>query len=383
MSRADVKHVAVFGGEAAYMRNFREPLLRALRARGYRVTAICPDDGQTAAVLRDWGVEFAPVPLRRAGLNPFADIPVMLQLWRLFRHERVDALLAYTIKPIFYGLPAARLAGVKRRVGMVTGIGYALTEGPGLKRQLTRGAALLGYRNACAAAQRMIFQNPDDRDLFLDEGLLRDPSRAALVAGSGVDLRRFEQKPLPEGPPTFVMVARLLRDKGVYEYVAAAQAVKRERPDARFLLVGGMDDNPTSVSPGDVEKWRAAGIVEMVGQVDDVRPYLAAGHVFVLPSYREGTPRSCLEAMAVGRAIITTDAPGCREVVRPGENGLLVPVRDAGALAQAMLKLADSPETVARMGEASRRLCETRFDAEVVTGDIVAILLGEDEPPCA
>jgi len=371
-------HVAIFGGDAVYMRNFRLPILLALKAQGHRVTAICPDDGKIGAVLAEFGVNFAPLPMHRSRLNPVSELRVLWRLLRLLRREKVDVLLAYTIKPIIYGLPMAWLAGVGRRVAMVTGIGYALMEGSDLRRRVSRPRAKLGYRVACSLSDRVIFQNPDDRDLFLNEGLLADPDKAVLVAGSGVDLQHFAQQPLPDGPMTFVMVGRLLRDKGVHEYVAAARLVRRQHPEARFLLVGGTDDNPSSVTPGEVEEWVASGAVEHVGHVDDVRPYLAAAHVFVLPSYREGTPRSGLEAMATGRAIVTTDAPGCREVVRPGVNGLLVPVANSQALAEALLQLCRSPQTVAAMGAESRRFCEERFDVALVTRDIVKILMGEE-----
>jgi len=374
---SDIRHVAIFGPDPAQFRNIRIPVIRMLRRRGYRVTAICPDDGRIGAILREHDVEYAPLAVNRSSLNLIADARMALKLSAFLRREGVDALLAYTVKPISFGMPAALLAGVKRRVGMVTGVGYAFTPGKGLKRLLTKRAAGAAYSLGIAAAHRLIFQNTDDLGLFRGEGLLRNDRKAALVAGSGVELDRFTPQPLPEEPTTFVMVARLLRDKGVYEYVEAAKAVKAQHPTTRFLLVGGMDENPAAVPAAHVEEWVASGAIEYVGLVDDVRPYLAQSHVFVLPSYREGTPRSALEAMAVGRAILTTDAPGCREVVRPGVSGLSVPVRDAGALAQAMLELVRSPAMVRSMGEASRRFSEERFDAEIVTADILAILLGE------
>jgi len=378
MSRTDVKHVAIFGPDAAQLRNIRIPVLRMLRRRGYRVTAICPDDGRIGAILQGHDVEYWPLAVNRSSLNPLADLPMALRLLGFLRREKVNALLAYTIKPIVYGMPAARLAGVKRRVGMVTGVGYGLTPGKGLKRRLARRAVITAYGLAGSAADRLIFQNLDDLGLFRDEGLLKDEAKAALVAGSGVELDRFTPQPLPEGPVTFVMVARLLRDKGVYEYVAAAKAVKARNPQTRFLLVGGMDENPAAVPRAHVDEWVVSGAIEYVGLVDDVRPYLARSHVFVLPSYREGTPRSALEAMAVGRAILTTDAPGCREVVRAGVSGMLVPVQDAEALARAMLAFVENPDLARTMGEASRRFCEERFDAEAVTADILGILLGEE-----
>jgi glycosyltransferase involved in cell wall biosynthesis len=222
------------------------------------------------------------------------------------------------------------------------------------------------YSVAFASVHRVFFQNPDDQGLFLRRGLIQ-ADKAFRVNGTGVDLQRLKPVPAVTVPMTFLMMARLLREKGVYEFVSAARAVRRRHPAARFILLGDVDSNPGSLQREEVEAWVRDGTIEWPGHVDDVRPWIAASSVYVLPSYREGVPRSTQEAMAMGRAIITTDAVGCRETVRDGYNGFLVPVRDSESLAAAMLRFIDSPDLVTQMGAASREIAEERFDIDRIS----------------
>lgn len=351
--------------------NFRGSLLRAMRERGHEVVAVGPErDAPTIDALDAMGVRFERVELDRTGLTPARDVGYLRALTRLFRAERPDAVLAYTIKPNVYGMVAARRAGVPMRAAMVEGIGYAFGTSS-LRQRLVGSVASLLYRAGLAAAHVVFFLNPDDRRQFQERGLVRS-EKTRLIAGTGVDLAHYHRSAPPEGAPVFLLIARLIREKGVEDYVAAAREIRRREPRARFQLLGPFDPHPDAVSREQVAAWEAEGVVEYLGVVSDVRPVLAGCSVFVLPSYyREGLPRTAMEALATGRAIVTTDVPGCRETVEPGRNGLLVPPRDPEALTEALGSFLDDPGRVAAMGEASARLAARRFDVHLVNDDIL------------
>ena len=365
------RRVVMFGSYAPSLINFRGPLIASIAARGHKVYALAPDiDPATARALEALGATPVPVTLGRTSLNPLQALATGRRLRALFRELKPDVVIAYTIKPIVLGAAAARAAGVKRFVPMVTGLGYAFLGGANVKRRLTRFAAVLMYRRAFRAAHFAIFQNEDDRADFSRLGILPASLPTGLVAGSGIDLGHFPVRPVPKGA-RFLMIARLLRDKGVREYGEAAARLKREHPQARFLLAGWLDESPDTIAQAELDAMIAGG-VEFLGRLDDVRPALAECSVYVLPSYREGTPRSVLEAMAVGRAILTTDAPGCRETVVEGKNGWLVPPRDADALEAGMRRFIDDPAAAAAMGAESRRIAEEKFDVEEVNRRILS-----------
>jgi glycosyltransferase involved in cell wall biosynthesis len=254
---------------------------------------------------------------------------------------------------------------------MITGAGSVLAGGPGLRRRILGAVLRTLYLVALRGDHVVFFQNPDDEWLFRRGRMIGSGQRVVRVNGSGVDLTRFTERPLPEPPVRFLMLARLIRDKGVLEYHEAARVVRASRPDVRIQLLGSVDPNPTAVSPAQLDAWRAEGAVEYLGSTRDVRPFLEAAHVCVLPSYGEGMPRSVLEAMAMGRPIVTTDVPGCRETVVNGENGILVRPRDSASLAAGMLRMLADPGALADMGRASRRLAEERFDVRDVNRQIL------------
>lgn len=360
--------VVVLGSYAPSLILFRGPLIAELVRRGYEVIAMAPRiDAATEAAVRAIGATPQEIALDNASMSPTATMATIRALEAAFRRIAPQAVIAYTIKPVTLGTLAAARAKVPTIVALITGLGFAFTDGGGLKRRLSRVAATLLYRRALKKASSVIFQNPDDRAFFRAAGILRRDD-AAVVNGSGIDLARFEPAPLPDAP-IFLMIARLLGDKGVREYAAAAAAVKVKHPAARFQLVGYLDPSPDGITQEEVDGW--SGAVEFLGRMDDVRPAIAAARVYVLPSYREGTPRSSLEAMAMGRAIVTTDVPGCRETVIDGVNGLLVPVRDAGALATAMERFVVEPQLADRMGRESRRIAEEKFDVHRVNAAIL------------
>jgi glycosyltransferase involved in cell wall biosynthesis len=295
-------------------------------------------------------------------------------MWRLMRQIAPSMVLGYTVKPVIYGILAARLAGVPQRFALITGLGYAFQERGSQRSLQTLVQGLYGL--ALAQAERVFFQNPDDLALFQARGILRPHTKVTIVNGSGVDLASFTATPFPKniahGAIRFLFIGRFLGDKGVREYVQAARVLQRTHPQARCALVGWIDSNPDAIEQAELDGWVADGCIDFLGRLADVRPAIEACSVFVLPSYREGTPRAVLEAMAMGRAIITTDAPGCRETVVNGDNGFLVPVQDAEALAKAMIRFIDEPALQAHMGARSRQIAEEKYDVQKVNAVILA-----------
>ncbi len=357
--------IVIFAAHTKSLLNFRLPLARAYLSRGWEVVAVGPgDEAEWSLRFAAHGIRFRSVPLDRNGLNPLSDCRLQRALLRLFREEQPRLLFCSQAKAVVYGVPAAAKAGVPGRYALISGLG-SIFRGRGLKNAVLRAGLSWKYSHALKHAQRVFFQNTDDSGVFLERHLV-SPQQVRWIPGSGVDTEKFHPLPLPE-EPVFLLVARLLKDKGVREYLQAARELRQKNPRCRFLLAGPFDTNPTSLTPEELKPYQADGTVEYLGELDDVRPAHARASVFVLPSYHEGTPMSTLEAMSCGRAVITTDAPGCRETVRPGENGLVVPPHDASALRDAMETLANSPELRAAMGARSRQLAEEVFSAERVT----------------
>lgn len=366
------RHLLLNGSFAPSVANFRGALLRDLAARGYKVHVSVPSPSEAdARAIEALGAVLHQAPLERAGSNIAADLRYLHWLRRLIRQLQPELVLNYTIKPNIWGSLAARAENVAS-ASMVTGLGFALYPQQSLRWRAIGAATRWLYRRATAANRVVLFQNPDDRDDFIAAGCLADPKKARLVNGSGVDLSHFAPVPLP-AQAVFLMVARLLVSKGVREYAAAAMQILAKRSDCRILLAGNLDDTPDCIDADELAHWQASGI-EYLGWLDDVRPALAQASVFVLPSYREGTPRTVLEASALGRPTITTDAPGCRETVLDGETGLLVPPRQVEELASAMEQIADDPATRARMGGAARSYCESRFSVSEVNKALIGHL---------
>lgn len=359
--------------------NFRGQLLAEMVAQGHEVLACAPGENPTVREgLRQLGVSYQPIRLARTGLNPLRDVTCIFDLIGVFRTFRPELVIGYTIKPVIYGSLAARITGVREMYSIITGLGYVFM-GHTLRRKLIRRFVCLLYRMAIKANRAVFFQNPDDLALFRELGLVGSDTRTVLINGSGVDLVRFPvAAPLP-CPPVYLLIARLLRDKGIVEYVEAARLLKRRYPAAEFRLLGPFDDNPSAIERDRVFAWHDSGVIVYLGETDDVRPFIAAAGVYVLPSYREGTPRSVLEAMAMGRPIVTTDVPGCRETVIDGENGFLVKVQDAEALACAMERFILQPELIISMGRRSREIAEDKYDVNKVNAVIMNTMGLDDE----
>lgn len=347
---------------------FRGRLLHALVVEGLEVHVAAPNLGSSQTVLGELsglGVSAHSIRLSRTGTNPLADFLTMIDLWRLMRRIRPDYVLGYTVKPVIYGAITAWLARVPNRFALVTGLGFAFTGSPIAGRRLLRRLLERIYKFALSKTHKVIFQNPDDELLFRELNLMRAATPSCIVNGSGVDLREYAFTSLVSRP-SFLLVARLLGDKGVREYAQAALILRSRIPSAIFRLAGWVDQSPNAICQSELDDWQRSGALEFLGLLSDVRPAIAECCVYVLPSYREGTPRTVLEAMAMGRPVITTDAPGCRETVIDGENGFLVPVKSVDALVDAMLKFIEDPTLAQRMGQRSRQIAEEKYDVHKV-----------------
>lgn len=351
--------------------NFRLDLIKALQLKGQIVSVACP--GMTALsperlLLEREGVVVYEIPMNRSGLNPFVDLVTFFTLWNLMRKVQFDRVLSYTIKPVVWGSLAAFFARVPLRYALITGLGYAFVEGDSLskKRALVKRVACFLYRLALNRCERVFFQNPDDESLFRELGILNSDTHSTVVKGSGVNLESFKPSPLPE-KTAFILISRLLIDKGVREYALAAERLKRNYPDVSFILAGYLDENPESIKQAELDRWTQDGYIIYLGKLSDVRPAIRQSSVFVLPSfYREGIPRTILEALAMGRAVITSDAPGCREAVKDGVNGYLVKPKSVNQLVVAMEKLINHPEQIKQMAEISVQFAKDYFDVHKV-----------------
>lgn len=371
------QRVVVISSYTRSLKVFRLDLLRRMVSLGHAVVAFGPeDDRETIAELERIGVSFERTPMARASIAPLRDVLTLCLFWWKLRRIRPQILLPYTMKPIIYGLIAGRVAGVPRRFALVTGLGWTFGEqGTSASRRIVRRISLLLYRLAFTGVTKVFVYNSADEVDIAATGLV--PTEAALVRipGSGVNLADFPQLPVPIGPPAFLMIARLLREKGVVEYVEAARLLRARFPALRFRLLGPLDPNPTGLSQGQIADWVREGMIDYLGETRDVRPALAECSVFVLPSYyREGIPRTILEALATGRAVVTSDRPGCAETVDAGVNGWLVSPQDPVALADALATFATDPGLAARMGAAAREIAETRFGVHLVNRTLLTEL---------
>jgi glycosyltransferase involved in cell wall biosynthesis len=337
--------------------------MEGLLAAGWRVVALAADDG-SAGRITALGAEFEPIELDSSGTSPFRDAGLFLDYLAALRRLRPQAFLGFTVKPNVYGSLAARLLGI-RTVNNISGLGTAFM-GSGPLNRLVSGLYRVGLRKS----HRVFFQNPHDLALFVDKGLVR-VSQAVRIPGSGVDLQRFRPSPYrgaADRPFRFLFVGRLLRDKGLVEYAEAARLLRPAWPKVDFAILGfAGSDNRSAVPISKVERWQSEGIVTYLGDTDEVRPFLKEADCVVLPSYREGLPRSLLEAAAMARPMIATDVPGCRDLVLHGDNGLLCEARSAASLAgamEAMLHL--DPAERAAMGRRARQRAEREFDQQIV-----------------
>lgn len=366
------KRIAVIASLGSSLVNFRFELLKRMVRNGHEVLALAPEiEPETAALLSAEGIKSAAFPMARTGTNLFEDIKSLRALTRILSDYRPDVTLPYTMKPIIYGTMAARRAGVPHRYALFTGLGYTFSEdNPSGKRALVRSVAIRLYRHAMVGAEAVFAYNPAEEADIRRFRLVAPSVPVIQVPGSGVDTDRFEVTPPPRRTGIrFLMISRVLKSKGVQVYVEAARMLRQRGIEAEVCLLGPLDINPDAISKEQLDAWIDEGAITYLGATSDVRPHIAEANVIVLPAiHREGIPRTILEAMAMGRAVITTDVPGCAHSIEDGRDGIIVKAGDADALADAMARLAGNAELTRDMGLSGRRHAETTFDVHSVNG---------------
>lgn len=356
--------VMVLSSYAPTLLFFREDMMLAMKNNGHEVIAVAPEpEKEWAERFEEIGIKYKSISkVERTGTNPIKDILGFFSILRVIKSEKPDKIFTYQAKTVIYGAIAARLSGEKEIYAMMGGLGSVFRNDG--KKSTTKEILKMEYKVAFALYKKIFFQNVDDYELMLKENLIT-PNQTQIINGSGVNLDKFIEKPLPV-EPVFLFVGRIIRDKGVIEYIEAAKIVNGKYPGVKIQIVGYFDTNPTSIKKEEIQKYIDDGTIEYLGETNDVRPFLEKCSVYVLPSYHEGTPKSVLEAMATGRPIITTDAPGCRETVIDGVNGFLVPVMDSEALAEKMIWMIENKKEAEKMGQESLRICKEKFDVNKV-----------------
>ncbi|EIA0804354.1 glycosyltransferase family 4 protein [Vibrio vulnificus] len=363
--------VVVLGTLPSSLCNFRGELIKGLSLRYDVVVMASKADNQEVVDIEALGCRYVDYTVARSGLNPLSDLKTLFSLVRFFHSSKSDVLLAYTIKPIIWGGIAARFKNVESFYAMITGLGYAFQKG-GLAKKFLNTLVKILYRSALKKSKGVIFQNRDNMQVFIDEGIVSE-EKCFLVNGSGVDLSHYEKEPL-SNKPHFLLIARLLGDKGIREYAKAAAVVKQQYPEAEFYLVGPEDPSPDGIQISEVNQWHESGVINYHGATTDVRPFIKACNIFVLPSYHEGMPRTVLEAMAMGRPVLTTNVPGCKETVVDGENGWLVEKANVEQLAERMIWFIEHPEQWKVMGDKGHQMANEKFDVHKVNAEILKIM---------
>lgn len=367
-----MKKVLFVVNDLDFFISHRMPIAFAAQAEGYEVHLACPLGKKVSEVI-SFGFNYHEVPLTRNGQNPLKEFYAVLSLYRLYKKINPDLIHLVTIKPVLYGGIAARLKNVKAVVAAVSGLGTTFIA-QSMAARVRKMVVSFLYRIAFSHKNlAVIFQNPDDRDTLINLGVISE-RQVKIIRGSGVSTEQYAFTPEPVGKPVVVMAARLLRDKGVFEFIEASRILKERDVDVIMRLIGSPDPgNFTSVTEAELEAWRNEGVIESLGYREDIAVQYAAANIVCLPSYREGLPKGLVEAAACGRAVVTTNVPGCRDAIEPGVTGLLVPVREAEALADAIQTLIESPERRLQMGLAGRKLAEDSFAIEKIVGQHMSI----------
>lgn len=354
---------------ASYTRSlilFRGPLIRELLDNGYIVFACAPDnDIKAIKKLEDFGVKFISIPLSRRGLNVIKDLKLFISLCKLLIELKPDLLLLYTIKPNIYGSLAGYISNVKNIFSIVTGVGYVFYQENYLQKILSFFLKTL-YKISLKKNKVVFFQNVDDKALFKDLGIITKKNKVVILNGSGVDLKYYKDTEQKLKPITFLLISRLIKEKGINEYIEAAIIIKKKYPGVIFQIIGDPEKGPSAITEDKLVNCDKNGYIQYLGFKEDVREYIKECSIYVLPSYREGTPRTVLEAMSMSRPIITTDAPGCRETVINGLNGFLVPIKNIGQLVEKMEKFILDKTLIIKMGDESRKIAERKYDVKKV-----------------
>ena len=365
--------ILLAGGYANSLLNFRGDLIDAMVSQGLDVHVTAPGaNKEITDNITKKGATYHDISLMRTSLNPAKDVEYVIKMAALMRRIGANIYLGYTVKPMIFGNIAAKLAGVRSRYALITGLGY-LYSSQTLRARIAKDFSRPIFKYALKNIQGAIFQNPDDCWQFKSDRLINKDVKTHIINGSGVNIEKFTPQPLPD-TTSFIFVGRLIREKGIYDYLQAVSTIACEYPNVRFYIAGGIDRNPSSLSMDEFQNIRKSTIVNYLGDVRDIRDALSKASVLVLPSYREGTPRSVLEAMAMGRAIITTTAPGCKETIQDGRDGFLIPPKDVTALIKAMRTMINDPTLIQTMGQLARQTATNRYDVRKVNFNILNIL---------
>lgn len=360
--------VAVLSSFTTSLFWFRIDMMKDFQKKGCEVLAVGDGpESEWAGKFAELGIRYRQIPVQRNGTNPLRDLATLRALTGLLREEKPDKIFAYQAKTVIYGGIAASLNGIREFYPLIAGVG-SLFLSNGTKQKIIRKILVTEYKLGMRHAPNVFFQNKDDLKVFTDHKILPE-SKAVMLHGSGVNVEKFMPAQLP-GTPGFLCISRLIRDKGVMEYLEAAQKLHQRCPEVKCVLVGPYDTNPSAIQPEDLRPFIDDGSVVYVGEQKDVQPFLKDCTAFVLPSYHEGTPKTVLEAMACGRPAITTDAPGCRETVTDGVNGYLVPVKNVDAIVAAMEKILNDPEKTEKMAKTARKIAEDVYDVHKINQKI-------------
>lgn len=368
-----MKTILVLSSHTPSLFWFRMDMMRAFIGHGIKVIAAGPESlEEWHSKFDEFGIEYRSIPVSRNGLNVLADIKTYFALINLITESHPYKIFTYQAKTIVYGTLAAHKVNPAIDVyPLVAGLG-SIFRGTGLKNKIIRKILSVQYKITFRYSKKVIFQNGDDKNELINRRLLKE-DKTRIINGSGVDISKFAKTQLPL-QKAILFIGRLIRDKGIGEYLALCKQIKKTRPDIRCLLVGPFDTNPSAISHEELRPYIEKKIIEYYGEQKDVRPYLAQCSVYILPSYHEGTPKTVLEAMAVGRPIVTTYAPGCRETVEDGVNGFLVPIKDVNALTKAVMSIIDNPCLAEKFGKESRRIAEKKYDVNKVNAEIMKIM---------
>lgn len=372
--------VVLIGTVASSFYGFRADLIRTLLKKGHQVYAFTSEyTKEDLKKIESLGAIPVTYELNRGGLNPLADIVATYKLAKKIREIKPDLVFSYFSKPVIFGTIAAKLAKVPRIVGMLEGLGYTFTQQPeGLskKTELIKKIQVLLYKFALPQLDKLIFLNPDDPLDLLDQHAI-NVKKVEVLGGIGLNLKDYPYQPVPniQQPINFLFIGRLLREKGIHDFLAAVKIVKEKYPETQFTVLGAIDPhNLGALTQSELDELISSNIIDYPGHVDNVKDWIAKSHVFVLPSYREGVPRSTQEAMAIGRAVVTTDVPGCRETVEHGVNGFIVAKWNPEALAEKMIYFIEQPEQIEKMGIESYKIAQEKFDADKVNQRLLNIL---------
>jgi glycosyltransferase involved in cell wall biosynthesis len=351
---------------------FRMDMMKDFIKKGHKVIALGSEpEADWKGKFQEHNIQYRQLYVERNGLNPLKDLRTFRSLHEFMKKERPDKVFAYQAKTVVYGSIAAKLNGIYEVFPLIAGLG-SIFRGKGFKNRIVKTIMKMQYWAACKCSKKVFFQNLDDKHEFIQNRLIND-DKAVIINGSGVDIEKFKPTPFPK-EPAFLFIGRLIKDKGIMEYLKACKEVKRKYPNIRCLLVGPYDSNPSALKPEELNSYIESGIIEYFGEQSDVRPFIAQCSTYVLPSYHEGTPKTVLEAMAMGRSIITSDAPGCRETVTDGVNGYLIKVKDTQGLVNKMEYLISDREVRQNMGAESVKIARSKYDVKIINQSIMQIM---------